>query len=50
MILILNRPPAVRAAGRRDLDTARARGRGWVFGHDPDQIRELRTAPEGSYR
>ena len=21
-----------------------------VFGHDPDQIKELRTAPEGSYR
>ena len=21
-----------------------------VFGHDPDQITELRTAPEGSYR
>ena len=21
-----------------------------VFGHDPDQISQLRTAPEGSYR
>ena len=21
-----------------------------VFGHDPDQIKQLRTAPEGSYR
>jgi len=21
-----------------------------VFGHDPDQIKELRTAPEGSYQ
>jgi hypothetical protein len=21
-----------------------------VFGHDPDQIQQLRTAPDGSYR